>query len=156
VTRSLHGAFAALAGIAACCLSAPGCQRIPGSNVAPLPIVGAWLVRIPEAPFPYHMFIFNSDGTVLQSNPDAGDPRTSDSNGLGVWVADGDRIKGKLVEITADRTTRQFVSRGEISFQIRVTGNAFGGDASATFYDAAGRQIRGPLAATLEGQRVAP
>jgi hypothetical protein len=45
---------------------------------------------------------------------------------------------------------------GEISFLIKLPGNAFGGDASATFYDAGGRRIRGPLAATLEGQRVVP
>jgi hypothetical protein len=146
----------AILGIAALCLSAPACHPISGGHAAPPPIVGAWLVTIPEAPFPYHMFIFSSDGTVLQSNPDAGDPHTSDSNGLGVWVADGDRIKGKFVEITADRTTHQFVSRGEISFLIRVTGSAFGGDARATFYDAAGRRIRGPLTATLQGERVAP
>jgi hypothetical protein len=155
VTRGMRTALAAL-GIAALCLGAPACHPISGGRAAPPPIVGAWIVRIPEAPFPYHMLIFNSDGTVLQSNPDAGDPHTSDSNGLGVWVADGERIKGKFVEITADRTTRQFVSRGEISFRIKVTGNAFGGDASATFYDAAGGRIRGPLAATLEGQRVRP
>jgi hypothetical protein len=64
-------------------------------------------VKIPEAPFQYHMFVFNSDGTMQQANPDAGDPNTSDSNGMGVWVPDGHRIKGKFVEVTADRTTRQ-------------------------------------------------
>ncbi|MGH8137789.1 MAG: hypothetical protein ACREVV_06280 [Steroidobacteraceae bacterium] len=113
-------------------------------------------MKTPEAPFQYHMFIFNSDGTMQQANPDAGDSNSSDSNGMGVWVPDGARIKGKFVEVTADRTTRQFVSRGEISFLIKVTGNAFSGTASATFYDAGERQLRGPLAATLTGQRVVP
>jgi hypothetical protein len=113
-------------------------------------------VKTPEAPFQYHMFVFNSDGTMQQANPDAGDPNTSDSNGMGVWVPDGDRIKGKFVEVTADRTTRQFVSRGEISFSIKVTGNAFSGAASATFYDAEGRRLRGPFAATMESQRIVP
>ena len=79
---------------------------------------------------------------------------TSDSNGMGVWAPDGGTIKGKFVEVTADRTTRQFVSRGEISFLIRVNGNAFTGTASAIFYDADGRRLRGPLPATLEGQRI--
>lgn len=102
------------------------------------------------------MFVFNSDGTMQQANPDAGDPNTSDSNGMGVWVPDGDRIKGKFVEVTADRTTRQFVSRGEISFLIKANGTVFSGTASASFYDADGRQLRGPLPATLEGQRVVP
>jgi hypothetical protein len=102
------------------------------------------------------MFVFNSDGTMQQANPDAGDPNTSDSDGMGVWAPDGDSIQGKFVEVTADRATRQFVSRGEISFSIKVAGNAFSGTASATFYDAEGRRLRGPLAATLEGQRVVP
>lgn len=155
MTRALRQALAAL-GISTFCLGAPACHPVARGKVEPLPIVGAWLVTIPEAPFQYHMFIFNSDGTLLQSNPDAGDPGTSDSNGVGAWLPEGDRIKGKFVEITADRTTRQFVSRGEISFRIKVAGNAFAGDASAAFYDAAGRRIRGPLAATLEGHRVVP
>jgi len=102
------------------------------------------------------MFVFNLDGTMQQSNPDAGDPNTSDSNGMGVWAVEGDRIKGKFVEITADRTTRQFAGRGEISFLIQLNGNAFSGTASAIFYDAEGRQVRGPMPATLEGQRVMP
>jgi hypothetical protein len=75
---------------------------------------------------------------------------------MGAWATDGDRIKGRFVEIAADRTTRQFVSRGEISFLIQVNGNAFSGTASAIFYDAEGRPLRAPLAATLEGQRVLP
>jgi len=93
---------------------------------------------------------------MLQSNPDAGDPNSSDSNGLGVWVRDGDATKGKFVELTADRMTRQFVSRGEISFVVKVNGNALIGTASAVFYDAEGRRLRGPITATLEGQRVVP
>ena len=91
---------------------------------------------------------------MQQSNPDAGDPNTSDSNGMGVWVSNGDGVKGKFVEVTADRATRQFVSRGEISFVVKLSGNAFTGTASAVFYDARGRQLRGPVAATLQGERV--
>jgi hypothetical protein len=143
-------------GIVALCLSSPACHQVSGARNHSPAIVGAWFVKVPEAPFQYHMFVFNSDGTMQQANPDAGDANTSDSNGMGVWVPDGDRIKGKFVEVTADRTTRRFVSRGEISFLITVTSNAFSGAASATFYDAEGRRLRGPLAATLEGQRIAP
>jgi hypothetical protein len=102
------------------------------------------------------MFIFHSDGTMLQSNPDAGDPNTSDINGAGVWTRVAGGIKGKFVEVTADRTTRRFVSRGEISFMVRVNGDALSGTASAVFYDEEGRQMRGPLTATLEGRRVVP
>jgi hypothetical protein len=141
--------------VVALCLSSTACHQISGGKNNP-PIVGTWFVKIPEAPFHYHMFVFNSDGTMQQANPDAGDPSTSDSNGMGAWAPDGDSIKGRFVEITADRTTRRFVSRGEISFSIKVTGNAFSGTASATFFDAEGRRIRGPMPATLQGQRVVP
>jgi hypothetical protein len=142
--------------VVALCLSSLACQQGSGSKNNSPPIVGTWFVKAPEAPFQYHMFVFNSDGTMQQTNPDAGDPNTSDSNGMGVWVSDGDKIKGKFVEVTADRTTRQFVSRGEISFLIKVNGNAFTGTASAIFYDVKGLRLRGPLPATLEGQRVVP
>lgn len=113
-------------------------------------------MKTPEAPFPYHMFVFHSDGTMLQSNPDAGNPNTSDSNGVGVWTAVGGGIKGKFVEVTADRTTRRFVSRGEISFSVQVNGDALSGTANAVFYDEEGRQTRGPVSATLDGRRVVP
>jgi len=97
------------------------------------------------------MFIFHSDGTMLQSNPDAGDPNTSDSNGAGMWTPVADGIKGKFVEVTADRTTRRFVSRGEISFMVRVNRDALSGTASAVFYDEEERQTRGPIDASPRG-----
>ncbi len=143
-------------GVVALCLGVLACHHVSGGKNNSPAIVGTWFVKAPGAPFQYHMFIFNSDGTMQQTNPDAGDPNTSDSNGMGVWLPDGDRIKGKFVEVTADRTTRQFVSRGEISFSIKVNGDDFNGTASAIFYDAKGLQLRGPLPATLEGQRVVP
>jgi hypothetical protein len=143
-----------LAFTAALLLGLSGCQNVEPHALPP--IVGTWLVKIPEAPFPLHMFTFHSDGTVQQSNPDAGDPNGSDSSAMGVWLAERDQVKGKLVEITADRTTRQFVSRGEISFSLKVDGNALSGTAVAVFYDEGGRTVRGPVRATLEGQRVLP
>ena len=142
--------------LAAVCLCCNGCRSVSrGSNPVP-PIVGTWLVKTPEAPFQYHMFTFHSDGTMLQSNPDAGDPSTSDSNGMGVWTQAAADIKGKFVEVTADRATRQFVSRGEISFLLHVKGDALSGTASATFYDSQDRKVSGPISATLEGRRVVP
>ena len=137
------------------CVCIAACHQ--QSHVEQTPsIVGTWLVKIPEAPFPLHMFVFHSDGTLVQSNPDAGDPNTSDSNLMGAWVSDGAGIKGKLVEITADRTTHKFVSRGEISFSVKVSGNAFNGKASAAFYGPGEQQMSGPLTATLQGQRIVP
>jgi hypothetical protein len=151
----MRGPLTAL-GVAVLCLGSPACEQVSGAKNDSPAVVGVWYVKAPEAPFQYHMFTFHADGTMLQANPDAGDSNTSDSNGMGVWVPDGDRIKGKFVEVTADRATRQFASRGEISFLIKVTGNAFSGTANANFYDAEGRRLRGPLAATLDGQRVVP
>lgn len=127
-----------------------------GIKNEPNTIVGTWFVKTPEAPFPYHLFVFHADGTMLQTNPEAGDRNTSDSNGVGVWVVDGPNIKGKFVEIMADRTTHQFVSRGEISFSLTVNGNTLDGTASASFYDVDGRRLREPLSATMEGQRIVP
>ncbi len=134
---------------------AAACQQEHDQH-PPSPVVGTWLVTIPEAPFPLHMFAFHADGTVQQSNPDAGDPNTSDSSAMGVWLTIPTGIQGKLVEVTADRATHQFVSRGEISFTLTVQGNALSGTATAVFYDAGGQRIRGPIQATMQGQRVLP
>jgi hypothetical protein len=61
-------------------LGLPSCNQ--DSTVRKVnPIVGAWFVKDPDAPFPYHMFVFNADGTMQQAYPDAGDPRSSDSDG---------------------------------------------------------------------------
>ena len=133
-----------------------GCSTLPVGDDVAQRIVGAWFVQMPEAPFRYHMLMFNADGTMLQSNPDAGDPHTSDSNGMGVWVVEGNRIVGKFVEVTADRTTRAFASRGEIAFEIDVTGDAINGTGSARFYDVNGAPNSGPIPFTLSGVRVQP
>ena len=151
--RAKIGSGLAVTGVLALCLS--GCHQAPNGQVSG-GIVGAWVVKIPDAPFPMHMFVFHSDGTVEQSNPDAGDPNASDSNLMGAWRAVGDEYRGRLVEITADRTTRQFATRGEITFELRVSRNTLGGTASATFFDASGRQIRGPIRVRMEGERVQP
>ena len=119
------------------------------------PIVGAWFVKDTGAPFPYHMYVFNADGTMQQANPDAGDPRNSDSDGKGVWVTDGDRIKGKWVEVIADRASHKFTGRTEISYDVKVNADAFAGTITASSYDAAGTLTEGPTSPTpLEGKRV--
>ena len=133
-----------------------GCSHLPVGDDVAQRIVGAWFVQMPEAPFRYRILMFNADGTMLQSNPDAGDPHTSDSNGMGVWVAEGNRVVGKFVEVTADRTTRAFASRGEIAFEIDVTGDAINGVGSARFYDVNGALNGEPLPFTLSGVRVQP
>ena len=146
-------------GLSACAV--PGGEKSPpdgsissGSEAGTRAIVGTWIVRDSAAPFPYHMYVFNADGTMQQANPDAGDPSTSDSDGKGVWVADGTRIKGKWVELTADRTTHKFVGRTEISYVLGVDHDVFTGDAVARFYDSDDRQSAAPLATTLKGKRI--
>lgn len=140
--------------IAALCFT--GCHGAQGTRQPAAGIIGAWVVEIPGAPFPVHMFVFHSDGTVVQSNPDAGDPNTSDSSLMGAWRTEGDGYKGKLVEVTADRNTHRFASRGEISFAVKVSGNKFSGTASAAFFDPSGRQITGTIEVTMMGERVMP
>jgi len=142
--------------IVALCVAFAGCHSPVNPHDNAPAIVGTWVVSASKAPFPMHLFAFHSDGIVQQSNPDAGDPNTSDSSAMGVWVADGDEIKGKIVEVTADRKTRRFATRGDISFTLNVTGDAFSGEASAMFYDADGRKLRGPLTTPMTGRRVTP
>jgi hypothetical protein len=117
-------------------------------------IVGTWVVKAADAPFQYHMFVFNADGTMQQANPDAGDENTSDSDGKGIWIRKDGKIIGKFVEITADRTSHKFVSRGEISYQIDVSGDTLTGTASANFYDENDKLQHGPFPTPLDGKRV--
>lgn len=75
-------------------LGSAGCQ--PSQVAAPAPIVGAWYTRVPGAPFEYQMYLFDSDGTMQESNPDAGDAHTSDSTGFGAWKSNGTTITAKV------------------------------------------------------------
>jgi len=101
------------------------------------------------------MYVFNADGTMQQANPDAGDPHSSDSDGKGVWVTDGDRIKGKWVQVTADRASRKFTGRAEISYDVKVNVDTFTGTVTASSYDANDTLTEGPTSpAPLEGKRV--
>lgn len=129
-----------------------GCRTLPPRE----PLVGTWLVRMPDAPFPMHMFAFHGDGTVQQSNPDAGDARHSDSNLLGAWRVDGPGYRGRLVEVTADRATGRFAGRVEISFVLTVRGDALRGTATAAFFDADGASTGSPVQVAMTGQRVVP
>jgi len=142
-------------GMMICALGLQACSTLPGEDRSPNQVVGTWFVKDTDAPFPYHMYVFNSDGTMQQANPDAGDPHASDSDGKGIWVKDGDRIKGKWVEVIADRATHKFTGRAEISYDIRVSGNTFVGTETARSYDADGTLTEGPTApGQFEGKRV--
>jgi hypothetical protein len=142
--------------ILAATLFVTACQPLQ-ENQRPVPdIVGTWVVHIPDAPFPLHMFVFHSDGTVEQSNPDAGDPNKSDSNLMGAWRGEHGEYRGKAVEIAADRNTHKYASRCEISFTLKVSGDTLSGSATATFFDPNGRQVREPIQVSMTGERVVP
>jgi hypothetical protein len=73
------------------------------------PVVGVWEVFVEGAPFGPHLFTFHCDHTVLSSNPDAGDPNTSDSDGEGVWRG-WNTVQGMFKEYDASRPRRQIIS----------------------------------------------
>ena len=116
-------------------------------------VVGVWFVNAVGAPFQPHMVTFHSDGTMEIDNPEAGDPHTSDSVGMGPWQlnhSDG-TVVGKFEEVNADRDTHQFVSTLIVTFTITVSGNTFTGPAEATYYNPDGTLQAGPFPATLNG-----
>jgi hypothetical protein len=68
------------------------------------------------------------------------------------WVTDGDRIKGKWVEVIADRASHTFTGRAEG----KVNVDTFTGTVTASSYDANGTPTEGPTSPTpLEGKRIA-
>ncbi len=136
-------------------LSASGCDRARVDAARAHPIVGTWLVQDPNAPFPYHLDVFSGDGTMHQANPDAGDPRTSDSDGKGIWVARGEHIEGKWVELMADRTTHRYAGRLELTMQIDVRGDSLTASEVAKVFDATGAPVPAPATPTLvRGARI--
>ena len=131
------------------CLLMVGCD----TRSEPSPVIGTWLVHDIEAPFPMHMYVFNADGTMQQANPDAGDTHGSDSDGKGVWSGTGSHVRGKWVEIMADRATGRFTGRGEYSFETAVSGDRLKGHGTMQLFDANG--VRGrQIQTTFTGERV--
>lgn len=100
-----------------------------------------------------HMYVFNTDGTMQQANPDAGAAHGSDSDGKGIWQADGNHIRGKWVELMANRTTHRFTGRGEYSFAISVAGDRLSGSGTMHLFDADGRP-NGNVPTIFAGERV--
>jgi hypothetical protein len=152
--QTLAAAVAALTYISTPVASATHHQTPASSRSHHSSVVGTWVVDDPSAPFPVHMYVFNADGTLQQANPDAGDPRTSDSDGKGIWAAHGRAFRGKWVEILADRTTHRFVGRLELSFDLHVHGDKLTGSRSARAFDAVGNPSGGPFIGDFTGARV--
>jgi hypothetical protein len=130
------------------------CDR-PNATPRPHPVVGTWLVHDPNAPFPYHLYVFNADGTMHQANPDAGDPRTSDSDGKGVWVAQGDTVHGRWVELLADRTSHAYAGRLEVRMQLVVSGDSLSAKEAVQLFDTTGAASPAPATPkALTGVRI--
>jgi hypothetical protein len=133
-------------------LATTGCRQTIYADHFRNDVVGTWFVEDSGAPFHQHMYVFNADGSMQQANPDSGDP--SDSDGKGIWVAKDGRIKGKWMEITADRTTHKFVSRGELPFDLQIHDDTFTGTLSARFYDPNGKLLQDYPASPIRGKRL--
>lgn len=152
--RLLTGAGAA-AGVAALGVALPSAAVADGRGNHH-EIVGVWFVNAVGAPFQPHLFTFHSDHTMLSSNPDAGDPHTSDSDGMGPWAASAPNIVvGAFEEINADRTSHQYVSRLRVEYTIKLDGDTFTGPAVANYFNPDGSLQQGPFPATLNGTRIA-
>jgi hypothetical protein len=118
-------------------------------------IVGSWYVDAIGAPFVPHVMQFYTENSFIIHNPDAGNPSTSDSLGVGPWEkVDSDTIRGKFVEPTADRETNDFVNNLVVTFEVTINGDTFTGPAEARYYDADWNLLEGPYPATLEGTRI--
>jgi hypothetical protein len=76
-------------GMMICMLGMQACATLPSEDKSPNPVVGAWFVKDTDAPFPYHMYVFNGGRTMKQANPDAGDPQ---------WKCPGVTVNGRTAK----------------------------------------------------------
>jgi hypothetical protein len=118
-------------------------------------IVGAWEVTTTGAPFAHHMFVFHADGTLLQFNPPAGNPGSSDTPGVGAWRSSGDgETRARFVEVRLDPASG-VPTRGVVDFRVRVAGDRLSGTGAFHVYDmTGGKLVDGPHSTTFEGRRV--
>jgi len=107
-------------------------------------IVGAWEVTA-DAPYPPHLFMFNSDGTMLSTNPTNVQEKATafhggvnDSVGMGRWKVvedNGDKyVEGTFEELNAFVDNHAPGPLLTVSFKIHVAddGKSFDGPAVAT------------------------
>jgi hypothetical protein len=102
-------------------------------------IVGAWDVQAVGAPYEPHLFTFNSDGTMLTTNPtnvqeDPSAPNggTNDSVGMGPWEPVGhNEFVGTFYQLNANVNDHTPADTLSVTYRIKVTGDTFTGDAIA-------------------------
>lgn len=119
-------------------------------------LVGVWMMRAIGAPFEAHIVTFHGDGTMIMSNPDAGNRSSSDSSGMGIWKtgAEAGSYIVRFAEVNADPNTGTFVSTLTVDISMTVTGDTFTGDAVTNYYRPDGSHLKGPVPASLDGKRV--
>ena len=112
------------------------------------PAVGAWQVAAIGAPYVPHLFTFNSDGTMLttnptnvQENPSAPHGGTNDSVGMGAWERTSkDNIKGTFYQLNAFADNHQPTDSLEVRFRIQILDSeTLTGDWKIVAFDATGR-----------------
>lgn len=130
------------------------CNAPQAVQTKPDDVVGVWLVQHPTAPFPLHLYVFNADHTMQQANPDAGNPRGSDSDGKGIWKRQGDHIVGKWVEVMADRASHKLTGRGELTFDLTISGDQMIGKGNFVVFDAEGDRQGNAIDAPFTGSRI--
>lgn len=117
-------------------------------------IIGAWYVDTLGAPFAPHGISFHADGIIDLTNPDAAEATNSSSAGMGEWVPTKNGFKGVFIEVNADKGTNRFTTLLQVTFEVKVNGNAFQGPAEARYFDGNRNLVAGPFSADLRGQRI--
>jgi len=124
-------------------------------------ITGAWYFEAIGAPFPPHVMIFNSDKTLISSNPDRGEANNSASSGIGVWDHENlserhhsPQFRGRFIEVNADPVNHQHSSNLIVDFMVTLTGDRFEGPAQSAIYAPDGMLIEQFPEVTLKGQRI--
>jgi hypothetical protein len=128
------------------------------NNDHPQDVVGAWFVNAEGAPYIPHLFTFNSDGTMLTTNPtnvqeDPAQPHggSNDSVGMGTWRVQNDHgqkfVVGTFKQLNANADDHLPTDTLSVTFKISMDGDQFNGPAQAKL---------GPLTgpATLSGNRI--
>jgi hypothetical protein len=120
-------------------------------------VVGAWQVQAVGAPYQPHLFTFNSDGTMLTTNPtnvqeSPASPHggTNDSVGMGPWQpvkGQKDTFIGTFYQLNANADDHTPADTLSVTYKIKVTGDTFTGNALAKQ-----GEFSGP--ATLNGTRL--
>jgi hypothetical protein len=100
------------------------------------------------------MFVFHADGTMLQSNPPAGNTDTSDTIGMGVWKADENKISAKFEEFRFDLKTGE-ITRGVVTFNLLLAGDRLTGAYTFSVCKTDdGTQLGGPRQGEVSAERV--